>query len=67
MAIIHRRIFFGKVGSADRLVQHMKDGDRILAKYGGEFKSRVLTDHMTGRSDRVVVEWEIESIAEMDS
>ena len=67
MAVVHRRIFYGKVGMASHLVEHMRTGDQILAKSGGEFKSRILTDDMTGRSDRVVVEWEMESAAEMNA
>lgn len=67
MTIIHRRIFYGKVGAADQLVQLMKEGDRILATHGSSFKSTTLTDHMTGRSDRVVVEWELESLGDMDA
>ena len=67
MAIILRKIFYGKVGSAGPLVEHMKEGDALLAKYGQGFKSRWLTDWMSGRSDRVVVECEMENLADMDA
>ncbi len=67
MAIILRRIFYGKVGSAGPLVQHMKEADVMLSKYGPGFKSRTMTDWMSGRSDRVVVEWEMENPADMDA
>ena len=67
MAIIHRRIFYGKVGAAGPLVQHMQEGNGLLAKYGIEFKTRTLTDWMSGRSDRVVMEWELENVADMDT
>ena len=67
MAIIHRRIFYGKVGSADRLVQLMNEGNEGMARFGSSLKARVFTDAMTGRSDRVVVEWELENIGDMDS
>ncbi|PKB72326.1 MAG: hypothetical protein BZY87_00620 [SAR202 cluster bacterium Io17-Chloro-G6] len=67
MAIVHRRIFYGKVGMASPLVDHMRAGDQILAKHGARFPSRILTDDMTGRSDRVVVEWEMESISDMST
>ena len=67
MAIVHRRVFYAKVGMAGPLVDHMKAGDQILSKSGGPFSSRILTDDLTGRSDRVVVEWEMESFSEMTS
>lgn len=65
MAIVHRRVFYAKVGMAGPLVEHMRAGDQILSKSGGPFSSRILTDDLTGRSDRVVVEWEMASAAEM--
>ena len=67
MAIIHRRIFYGKVGSADQLVQLMNEGNETMARFEAGLKARVLTDAMTGRSDRVVVEWELEKMEDMDS
>ena len=45
----------------------MLAGNQILAKNGAEFTSRILTDDMTGRSDRVVVEWEMESAVDMNA
>ena len=54
MPLIHRRIFYGKVGTGDQLVQHLRDGEQTMQGYGLDFKTRLLTDHMTGRSDRVV-------------
>lgn len=63
MAIVHRRIFYGKVGMASSLVEHMRTGDQIMSKHGAPAASRILTDDMTGRSDRVVVEWDVESTA----
>ena len=65
MAIVHRRVFYAKVGMAGPLVEHMRAGDQILSKSGGPFSSRILTDDMTGRSDRVVFEWEMANAAEM--
>ncbi|MEE8466296.1 MAG: hypothetical protein V3S68_07445 [Dehalococcoidia bacterium] len=65
MAIVHRRVFFGKVGMSGPLVEHLRAGDQILAKNGARFTTRILTDDMTGRSDRVVVEWEMESASDL--
>ena len=58
MAVVYRRIFYGKVGMASPRVEHMRVGNQVLAKNGGEFTLRILTDDMTGRPDRVVVELE---------
>ncbi|MCH8897689.1 MAG: hypothetical protein IIC33_05285 [Chloroflexi bacterium] len=38
-----------------------------MVKYCYPVTSRILTDDMTGRSDRVAVEWEAESIAVMNA
>ena len=67
MAIIHRRVFFGKVGSGEPLTQHLKDGEKALNEYGVHFHSRILTDYLSGRSDRVALEWEINDIGEIDA
>ena len=67
MAIIQRRIFFGNVGTADQLVQHLREGNESLAKYGASFASRILTDYMSGRTDRVAVEWEAQDLGEIDA
>ena len=67
MPVIHRRIFYGKVGTADQLVEHLKEGEQALRRYGVGFKTRMLTDHMTGRSDRVVTEWEADNIGDFNA
>ena len=66
MAIIHRRTFYAKVGQAGPLVAHLREFGKIAAQHGVAPKERFLTDHGSGRTDRVVWEWEIESIAELD-
>ena len=66
MPFIHRRVFYGKAGAADQLVQHMQEANEAMAKFGSGMNTRILTDRMTGRSDRVVVEWEMESIGSLD-
>ena len=52
MPLIHRRIFYAKAGAAGQLVQLMQDGNAAMGRYGSSIDSRILTDHMTGRSDR---------------
>ncbi|MCH8974773.1 MAG: hypothetical protein IH869_06830 [Chloroflexi bacterium] len=66
MAIIHRRTFYAKVGQAGPLVAHLREFGKIAAQYGVAPKERFLTDHQSGRTDRVVWEWEVESMAELD-
>ena len=66
MPIIQRRVFFGKAGTAEQLVEHLQEGGKALQQYGVSFKSRLLTDYMSGRSDRVAVEWEITDLQEME-
>ena len=66
MPFIHRRVFYGKAGAADQLVQHMQEANEAMARFGSDMNPRILTDHMTGRSDRVVVEWEMDNIGSMD-
>ena len=67
MAIIQRRVFYGKVGAADQLVAHLQEGDKALRQHGVDFKSRLLTDYMSGRSDRVAAEWEVNGLADIDA
>ena len=66
MAIIHRRTFYAKVGQAGPLVAHLREFGKIAAQYGVAPKERFLTDYQSGRTDRVVWEWEIASVAELD-
>ena len=63
MAVVHRRVFYGKVGVADQLVAHVKEGYEQLNKLAGvSYPVRVMTDFMSGRTDRVVVEVDAESL-----
>ena len=65
MALILRRMFYAKVGMADALVDHFKEGNKAFENSG--IKTRVLSDYHSGRSDRVVVEWEVGSIMHMET
>ena len=66
MAIIQRRTFYAKVGQAGPLVAQLREFGKLAAQYSVGLKDRILTDHQSGRTDRVVWEWEIESMAELD-
>jgi hypothetical protein len=65
VAIIRRRVFYAKIGKADPLVALMKEADGLMQRAGFSFKSRYLTDCISGRSDRVIMEWEIEDVSEI--
>ena len=67
MAIVQRRIFQAKVGTADQLVNHLQEGEKVLRQHRVDFKSRILTDYMSGRTDRVVAEWEVNTLGEIDA
>lgn len=67
MAIVQRRVFFGKVGAADQLVKHIQEGKASFQKYGVNLKSRILTDYQSGRTDRVAMEWEVDSLGDIDA
>ena len=67
MAIIHRRVFYAKIGKAGPLVELMKEADGLMQKAGISLKSRYLTDFLSGRSDRVIMEWEVEDPNEIGS
>lgn len=67
MTIVQRRIFYGKVGSAGELVTWAHDMYEVLRVHSPEIPFRVLSDYQSGRTDRVVVEIEIESMAHLDA
>ena len=52
---------------ATPLVENMRAAAQIMAKHGGPVISRISTGEMTGRSDRVVAEWEFESTSAMNA
>lgn len=67
MSFIFRRVIYGKPGSADQLVQIMKDTELFARRYDARAKMRVLVDHMSGRTDTVIGEFEVEDITEFYS
>ena len=66
MSLIHHRIFCPKVGAANELMQLMQDDNAAMVRFGSSVVSRILTDHMTGLSDRVVVKWAPYDVGSMD-
>lgn len=67
MAVIERRTFYGKAGAADELVSVVKEMYGLVSEARAGLNVRVLTDHYSGRTDRVVAEVEMDSIADMEA
>ena len=65
MAYVMRRIFFGKPGSGNELIEICNDANFIVRALGIAIKPRVLSDFNSGRTDTIVVEWEAESMSEL--
>ena len=66
MAIAHRRIFQAKIGMAEALIQHFQEAGESMKGFGVKWETRILTDYHSGRSDRVAIEWVVESIEEIE-
>ena len=66
MPIIERRVFYGKMGNGEPLIKHLQEGNEVFARFGLDVKARLLSDHNSGRTDRVVAEWQMESPTEME-
>ena len=67
MTLVQRRIFYGKVGSGHRLIELMQQGNMLVRGAGLAIKPRVLSDYNSGRTDRIMVEWEAESVEELEA
>ena len=67
MTLIQRRSFCGKVGSGNRLIELMQQGNMLVRGAGLAIKPRVLSDYNSGRTDRIVVEWEAEDAQELEA
>ena len=66
MSIIQRRVFYGKVGSAENLVNWANEMYAVLQIQNPDLSYRVLSDYQSGQTDRVVVEIELENMAQLD-
>ena len=67
MTIVQRRVFYGKVGKGFDLIEHLQKGNLLVRGAGMAIKPRVLSDYNSGRTDRVAVEWEVESYQELEA
>lgn len=66
MTIIQRRVFYGKVGTGDSLAEWAKEMYGLIAEQDDSLVYRIMTDHQSGRTDRLVVDLEAESFAKLD-
>ncbi|MDP6823395.1 MAG: hypothetical protein QF554_08895 [Dehalococcoidia bacterium] len=66
MAIIQRRVFYGKVGAAEDLVAWANEMYSVIRVNSPAISHRVLSDYQSGQTDRVVVEIEVENMAQID-
>ena len=67
MAFVRRRTFYGKVGKGDQLIEHLQQINMTVRGQGEAIKPRIMSDFNSGRTDRVVMEWEANSVEELDS
>ena len=67
MTVVQRRVFYGKVGTADRLVEWAKEMYGLVTDQDPSVVHRILTDHQSGRTDRLCVEVEAESFGHMEA
>jgi len=67
MAIIQRRVFYGKVGAAGDLVSWANEMYSLIKESNPAVKIRIMSDHQSGRTDRVVSEIEVESLSGLES
>ena len=64
--IIQRRVFQAKPGAGAVVVAKMKEFQPIWEKHGGP-ACRIYTDLYSGQTDRVVWEYDAESLAKLES
>ncbi len=64
--ITQRRVFQAKPGAAGAVLAKMKEFQPILEKLGGP-AYRIYTDLYSGQTDRVVWEFDTESLAKLES
>jgi hypothetical protein len=65
MPVVMRRVLYGKVGRGHELIERLQELNIMARQQGMAIKPRILSDYSSGRTDRVVVEWEAHSIQEL--
>ena len=64
--ITQRRLFQAKPGASAGVVGKMKEFQTIFEKHGGP-SARIYTDLLSGHTDRVVWEFDIGSLGELEN
>jgi len=64
--ITHRRVFQAKTGAAAEVVAKMKEFHSIFQRPGGP-PCRIYTDLLSGRTDQVVWEFDVDSLGTLES
>ena len=64
--ITQRRVFQARPGASAGVVTKMKEFQTIFGQHGGP-SSRTYTDQLSGRTDRVVWEFDIENLAALEN
>lgn len=67
MPFVQRRVFHGKIGKGDELIEHLQEGNLLARAQGVAIRPRLLSDFCSGRTDRVVMEWEAHSVQEIEA
>ena len=64
--ITQRRLFQAKVGQAGQVVAKVKEFESSFERFGGP-TNRIYTDMMSGQTDRVVWEFDTESLTSLEN
>lgn len=63
--ITQRRIFQAHPGSGGAVVEKMKEFQAIFEQHGGPH-TRIYTDQLSGPTDRIVWEFDVETLADLE-
>lgn len=63
--VTQRRIFQAHPGSGAAVVEKMKEYQTIFDQHGGP-SARIYTDQLSGETDRVVWEFDVDSLGELE-
>jgi hypothetical protein len=64
--ITQRRIFQANPGSGGKVVEKMKEFQAIFDRHGGP-ATRIYTDQLSGSTDRVVWEFDVDSLEQLET
>ena len=67
LAIVERRIFYGKVGKGQLLIAQMRELDGLFQQFGIPFKTRLMSDFNSGRTDRIIFETEYDNPGDLEA